>query len=131
VCAVASDQKPRAKLFTPTIVALEYTPEAVILAFKRNQLVAAFDQHTRRTEVIVQYCLSLRLRYEQDERKTGVHGTNVTEGDCRDCSAFEVQLQAGARIASSDEQFPEAEHLQQLECARLDGERTGFTCAIE
>jgi hypothetical protein len=42
-----------------------------------------------------------------------------------------VQLKTCACIASGDELFAEAHHLQQLQRARLDAERTGFTCAIE
>jgi hypothetical protein len=73
---------------------------------------------------------ALCLRDEQDEWKTRVHGTDVTEGDCRNRSAFKVQLEASACIPSGDEPFPEAERLQQLQRARLDAERTGLTRAI-
>jgi hypothetical protein len=42
-----------------------------------------------------------------------------------------VEFEAGARVASRHEAFPEAEHLKQFECARLHAQGTGFTCAIQ
>src|SRR5262245_41941854 len=82
-------------------------------------------------QVIVQNCLGLRLRYEEDERETGVWRTDVSKRDCRNRSAFEVQLEARARIASGDEPFPEAKRLEQLERSRLNGEGPRFACAIQ
>jgi hypothetical protein len=41
-----------------------------------------------------------------------------------------VQLEAGTRIAAGHERFPDAEHLQQFDCACLNGKRAGLTCTI-
>jgi hypothetical protein len=98
--------------------------EPVIFASERHQLGAAFDHYAVSAEPLVQNILGLCLRDEQDEWKTRVHGTDVTESDCCNRSAFMVQLETSACIPSGDEPFPEAERLQQLQRARLDAERT-------
>jgi hypothetical protein len=130
MCTITPDEKSRVQTFLPTVVSSEQALKPVIFAFERHQVGAAFNHHAGSTEPIAQNILSLCLRDQQDERKTCVRRTNVTEGDCCNRSALDVQFEARTRIASGDELFPQAEHLQQLQRARLDAERTGFTCAI-
>src|SRR4029453_1250052 len=96
MCPVASDQKPRAKALLPTIISLEHTLNAVVLAFNRHEAGAAFNPHAESPELLVQNILGLCLRDEQDERKTSVDRTEITKRHCRHRSAFEVPLEACA-----------------------------------
>jgi hypothetical protein len=113
-----------------TTGSLKHTPQAVVLAFKRNECLAAFYPNSADIQVIVQDRLGLSLRNEQDEREPSVHGTHVAKGDRRNRSAFEVQFEPSTRIAAGYEPFPDAEHLEQFDCACLDGERARLTCPV-
>jgi hypothetical protein len=117
--------------FLPTIVAAEHTLKPAVFPFERHQLGAAFNHDAGFTQPFVQNVLGLCLRDDEDERKARVHCANVTEHRCRNRPALEVQLETCACLASGHELFAEAERLEQLQRARLDGERPGFTCAID
>ena len=114
----------------PAVLSPEHTGNALPFVFERHQLRAAFDLHAGSSEPVVQDALRFRLRYQQDERVKRIRRADVPQRCRRHWTTLEMQLQARASLSAGDEPFGEPERLQQLQRARLDGERPRFMGAV-
>ena len=96
------------------------------MGFGAHQLHASLDGRTAPLDMFAEQRFGLRLRDEEDERKSRVLRRESAELDVRRGPAVEMKGETGARVSAGHQRLAEPEALEDLERPRLHRQRSGL-----
>jgi len=131
VGAVAADQVAGSHPLGPAVVVAQRADQllVVLVGVDAGQLHAPLDGDATRGQVLAEHGFGLGLGEEQQERVGGVVQADVEQPQ-RHRVAAGVHLQVDGVVAPFDQGLGDAEAAEDLEGARLDGQRARLVHAV-